>query len=161
MSENSVIISTVLTVAHTDMFEAGRQVLLKLAECPGHEVLAAQFSFITPVISVITNRETPAHRNTQSSHFPWFDCLATFGGDADTTLGLPTFGMVFQYLSGSMSLFCGSSTLHMVSATKKNRVCIAGYMRRNVLCCISVVFPGWSSLSQLLPEGYCSWYGER
>ncbi|KAI0308797.1 hypothetical protein OF83DRAFT_1089534, partial [Amylostereum chailletii] len=108
MSENGAIISAVLAIAHPDMFEAGQKVLLKLGECPGHEVLAAQFSFITPVISVITNRETPAHRDTQSSHFPWFDCLATFGGDADLTLGLPTFGVVFQYLSGSMALFCGA-----------------------------------------------------
>ncbi|KAI0310078.1 hypothetical protein OF83DRAFT_1178935, partial [Amylostereum chailletii] len=93
MSENGAIISAILAVAHPDMFEAGRQVLLKLADFPGHEVLATQFSFITPVISVITNKETPAHCDTQSSHFPWFDCLATFGRDADTTLGLPTFDL--------------------------------------------------------------------
>ena len=106
------------------------------------EVLSIWTSIFNGV-QVISNRETPVHRDNQT-RWEWYDLLVTLGPYTSATLEMPTAGLRFQYSSGTVVGLCGRILRHGVSAAEGERICLAYYMRENVQSRLGAKFAQWS-----------------
>lgn len=93
-------------------------------------------------ISVISNRETPVHRDVNGRH-PWYDILATFGQYSKGHLELPGLGYRLQYNPGTVVALAGKVVRHGVPRVQGNRVCMAYYMRNKVHEWLGVRSASW------------------
>jgi hypothetical protein len=140
--ETSALISAILLVCHPDLYHAGLQCLEQL---PKEKLIMSALEVWSSVfngISVISNRETPFHRDTQT-RAEWYDILCTLGGDDDTVLELCELGIRLLYRSGTVTALSGQLLEHGVSATVAERLCYAYWMRDFVHEAMNVQSPGW------------------
>ncbi|KZV64480.1 hypothetical protein PENSPDRAFT_588329, partial [Peniophora sp. CONT] len=154
MSECALILSAVLAVAHPEQFELNLQCLEALCKLEGLADVAEQWAFAFNVVSVISNRATPEHRDTSSGGLGMLDLLLTLGGCHRTTLELPGLGMRFKYDSGTIVLFSGHVHLHTVSPSLEERVCIACYSRKAVYHKFGLDLPSSVVIEDLLSEDF-------
>lgn len=112
--------------------------------CPDRHILDIWGSIFNGV-QVISNRETPIHRDLASEH-AWYDLLATVGNYRDTEFSMPGVGYNFEYSPGTLIGLCGKLLRHGVCEAFGDRVCIAYYMRSNVQRRLGAEFAGWNSI---------------
>ena len=94
-------------------------------------------------ISVIVNRKTITHRD-QGGRAPWYDILFSAGTYKDAYLDVPDLGASFRYKPGTVIAICGRLLRHGVKSWEGgNRMCLAYFMRNNVLHRQGIQSAGW------------------
>jgi hypothetical protein len=131
-AESGAILSAITLVSHPRLYHMGRSSLIHLGDMPEIKEIARHWSSVYSAVSIVSNRDTPLHRDTGTQP-PWYDILATIGGDPDTTMDWPSLGIRGQYRSGTCVLFSGNCIPHMVRRSLQDRVVVAYYMKDNVL----------------------------
>lgn len=134
-----------LRVAHPALYEAGRDLLIGLNSVPELHPAVENWTSVFGAISIISNRESPVHRDS-GTNARWYDALTNIGGDIDTRMDWPSFGIQLQYRSGTTILFSGYAIPHGVAGSEKERVCFAHYMKDNVHERFGVEAPNWMKL---------------
>jgi hypothetical protein len=149
MTETSALIGGILSIVHPELYQAGMEALKKLSEDPFLVVKHARYmeiyqhwSSAFSGISVITNRETPIHRDLQARH-QWYDVLVTLGEYTDGRMELPSLGIRLEYNPGTVVALAGKMIPHGVCQCDGERVCLAYFMRDNVHERAGVHAPDW------------------
>ena len=144
------LLSSVLSIMHGELYQAGRESLIWLGRW-AHDVNAAEmkdalseWSSAFNGLSVISNRETPPHRDGNSLSEA-YDLLVTVGPYKDGWLDLHTLGVRLKYGSGTICALSGRTVRHSVPACDGDRLCLAFYMRNNIHRFISVNNTNWST----------------
>lgn len=99
-------------------------------------------------MAVISNRESPLHRDPQT-RVEWYDLLATLGHYEGAKLQLPGLGLTMDYRAGTMAFFSRKLLRHRVSAAKRDRLCLAYYMRDNIQERLGLSATSWCTLDSL------------
>ena len=97
-------------------------------------------------MSIISNRETPFHRDSQS-RMCWYDILTSVGPYNDAPVYLSPFGIRISNTPGTICAFSGMALRHAVRYTAQPRISIASYLRENVRAGAHVQPAGWMSQS--------------
>lgn len=143
IGESAALLSSVLRVIHPDLYAMARQSMDEMSgELNLAEILQLWMSVFNGV-SVISNRETPVHRD-HSSASEWYDLLTTIGPYDSAVFELPGVGLRFMYQSGTIIGFCGRVLRHGVSEAGGERLCLAYYMRANVQKRLGSLSAGWN-----------------
>ena len=139
----------VLSLIHPEQYLLGRLSLLRMSESHDQTgtpeaMLEALEMWASPFtgISIMVNRVTPTHRDTQGRH-PWLDILVTHGPYTDCRMEFRSLGVRVEYGSGTMVGVCGKAVPHGVSECVGERACIAYYMRDNVHARLGVPAGEW------------------
>jgi hypothetical protein len=117
-----------------------------MRKSPDRQTVFNAWSSPFTTLSIISNRETLAHRDT-GGRFEWFDLLATFGQYENATLDLPGLGLRLRYRSGTAVAIAGRALVHKVDRVKGNRVCVAMYMRDAIHHQLGLPACGWAKMS--------------
>lgn len=126
-----------------------RQAMAKLAAMDDANDLINIWTSIFNGCQVMSNRETPVHRDNNSAS-PWYDLLCSVGPYHTADMELTNIGLTFQYNTGVIVALCGHIVRHGVSSTHGDRMCLAYYMRENVQCRLGSTLAGWSSQQSIL-----------
>lgn len=152
MVESSALMGAILKIIHPELYKAGIQALRTLQQHPemvnqSNELLEVLQLWSSPFsgYSVISNRETPVHRDN-SAQQEWYDLLVTIGPYHSAVLMLPSIGVSLQYNSGTVVGLGGKVVSHGVEAPEGDRICIAHYMRDQVHERLQVKGPEWMQL---------------
>jgi hypothetical protein len=116
---------------------------VKLAEMEEADDLINLWTSLFNGCQVISNRETPIHRDNFSA-ITWYDLLCSVGPYPGADLELTNVGLTFQYNTGVILALCGRLLRHGVSATEGDRMCLSYYMRANVQRHLGSTPAGWS-----------------
>lgn len=156
-----MLLGAVFRVMHPELYHNSKEALLRLPRNPEQERALIPWGTVFSALSVIANRHTPPHRDTQS-RAAWYDLLITAGPYENATLGFPGLGLSFPYSSGSVSCFSGKLLQHQVLDCDGERVCIAYYVRDNVQERLGVKAADWVRTEHLknlrqwfMPLGGC------
>lgn len=128
-----MLYNAVLRVIHPLHYKTSLNCLLRLHNTH-HESALENWGTVFNALSVISNRETPYHRDNQSRH-QWYDLVTTFGTYPDARLSLPGLGIELPYHSGTISAFSGRVLRHGVREAEGrpgDRLCLVYYMRESV-----------------------------
>lgn len=97
-------------------------------------------------ISVISNRETPIHRDTGGRN-SWYDLLLTLGNYELGRFEVPGIGLRLAYDPGTIVAVAGKTIAHGVSPCEGDRVCIAYFMRDGVHEQLGIRAGGWMNIN--------------
>lgn len=140
MQESSALIGSILAVTHPELYKQGIEALTvlsgegaKFVDNPD-QLLQALKLWTSPfsALSVITNRNTPAHRDTKGRN-EWLDFVVALG--EDDSIGIMTFpglGISVGYNPGTIMAIAGKVIRHAADFEGGERACIAYYMRNKV-----------------------------
>ena len=138
MAWPNALMSAAVAIMHPDMYRAGRDTLIKLGkqehaknDPDGMADVLAKWGAVFNGVNVISNRQTPLHRDNYSSA-EWYDLLATVGDYANGVLELPTVGVRLKYPPGTLVALSGRVLRHGASEVDGDRLCLAWYMRSSV-----------------------------
>ena len=135
-----------LYIIHPAQYEMAwkvKQELLFNGSCA--ETLAVWPSVFT-AMSVISNRETPYHRDSQS-RMCWYDMLTSVGPYKDAPLYLSPLGIRIHNPPGTICAFSGMALRHGVRYTPDPRISFAMYLRENVRAGVHVLPAKWMTQS--------------
>jgi hypothetical protein len=140
-----------LALIHPQLFRCGLDILGKLRVSPTTMEIAKQWQSVFTGIAIISNRVTPAHRDTKGKP-EWFDLLMSYGGiDSKPKLFINDLGLELGYSSGTVVGLCGSIFEHEVGSWGDgDRVCYAHFMREAVRKRLQADDPGWVHQSMYL-----------
>jgi len=130
----AAIASAALRVMHPEQYFEGLRTFGMLDEAafrldlPFMPDALAQWSSVFTVLTVISNRETPLHRDVNSIP-QWFDILGSVGDYKNGGMALPGLGIELMYDPGVMVAISGKIIRHGVPRVDGDRVCWAWYMR--------------------------------
>jgi hypothetical protein len=144
--EVGALFSAIARVAHPSLYDAGHATFAAMQDLPEIAECLQTWSSVFSGVSIIANRETPAHRDT-GTLAKWFDILATIGGDTDTKLNLLSIGAEMAYRSGTVILFSGALLAHSVAACEAERVCFAYFMKNKIHERFGIRAPSWMESS--------------
>ncbi len=152
-----MLLGAVFRVMHPELYLRSREALLSLGQNPEFDEILQHWGTAFNAISVISNRITPEHRDTQSRK-EWFDLLVAIGNYSAATLRLPGLGIELVYHSGTLVFFSGKLLQHAVDGWDgTDRVCLAYYMRDLVQERAGIPAAGWMKQEQLLgPETFAA-----
>ena len=113
--------------------------------------IAKQWQSVYTGIAIISNRITPAHRDSKGKP-EWFDLLMNYAGDeTQPKLLIHDLGLELNYSSGTVVGLCGTIFEHEVRAWGDgDRVCYAHFMREAVRKRLEAEDPGWVYQSMYL-----------
>ena len=151
--QTSAIIGGILSIVHPEQYAAGIGILRKLAQEPTlvkngqHlskilEVWAAPFN----VVTVISNRQTPFHRDN-GAYYTCFDILLALGEYQDGRLETPGLGMRFKYDPGTLAAFSGRILQHGVTCAG-NRACMVFHSKGNIMRNFGITNLPWVNVSR-------------
>lgn len=131
MRDTFHLANAIIGVIHPELFEMGMESLAKIKRLEHLQDISMSWESIFTGIQIISNRETPVHRDSFSAA-EWYDLLFTMGPYTNGCLSLPGVGAKFSYNSGTMFALGGHLLQHSVGKVEGERACIAFYMRENV-----------------------------
>jgi hypothetical protein len=142
-----------VSLINPNLFESGLQMLRQLRKLEKTKEIAKEWQSIYTGISVISNRLTPAHRDSKGRP-EWFDTLISYSDpSAKPKLLLADLGLQLDYPSGTVVAFCGSIFQHQVKAWGEgDRICCAHFMREAVRDRLGVSPAGWVDQAIYLTE---------
>ena len=113
--------------------------------------IAKQWQSVYTGIAIISNRITPAHRDSKGKP-EWFDLLMNYAGhETQPKLLIHDLGLELNYSSGTVVGLCGTIFEHEVRAWGDgDRVCYAHFMREAVRKRLEAEDPGWVYQSMYL-----------
>jgi hypothetical protein len=132
----AAIASAALCLMHPEQYSEGLKNMSALqdralsGELPIWHILEHWASVFT-ALSLISNRETPYHRDPLS-RAQWFDILTSTGCYPSVRMSLPSLGMEVEYAPGVMLGMSGRMVRHGVRRVDGDRICVAWYMRESV-----------------------------
>ena len=140
MQESSALIGSILGVVHPELYAQGVEAMTVLSGKGARyvdnedQLLRALKVWTSPfsALSVITNRSTPAHRDTKGRN-EWLDLVVALG--EDDSVGIMTFpglGLSVGYDPGTIIAIAGKVIRHAAEFEGGERACIAYYMRNKV-----------------------------
>jgi hypothetical protein len=134
----NALVGALLSLVHPELFKLQMDMLDRLAsgqvEVNDKEIMKDLFpDWSTPFngLAVLTNRETPSHRDIKGGRRT-FDILTTFGDYTGGRLHVPLLSANFIYGPGTGFIMPGYVFEHSASRTEGERVCVASYVRPNV-----------------------------
>jgi hypothetical protein len=141
-----------LSLIHLELFKSGLLMLRKLRQLEGTQGIAKEWQSVYNGISIISNRQTPFHRDSKGRP-EWYNTLINYSGTGGRPrLVLKDLGMDLEYLSGTVVGFCGSILQHGVGTWGNgDRVCYAHFMRESVRKCLDMPPAGWVDQTMHLP----------
>lgn len=152
MEETSILLGAFLRVIHPELYQTSLEAMLNLRGLPDIDLALAPWGTVFNALSIIVNRQTPEHRDSQSRS-QWYDLLTTFGTYREAFLQLPGLGLEVPYPSGTLVAFSGRMIRHAVPACEGDRVCLAYYMRDAVQERLGSRAADWMRISQLEGPG--------
>jgi hypothetical protein len=148
MVESSALIGGILSIVHPKLYEAGKEAIVYLDEHPDMadrperlRQLLQLWSAPFHGLSVISNRVTPVHRDSNGGK-KWMDILVALGDYTEGFLELPGVGIRFEYLPGTVVAISGRVIAHSAECDG-DRACIAYYMREKVQARLGLSQPDW------------------
>lgn len=148
MVESSALIGGILSIVHPELYEAGKAAIVHLDQHPQTadrprrlQELLQMWSAPFHGLSVISNRKTPVHRDTNGGR-PWMDILVALGNYVEGSLGLPGLGIQLHYCPGTVVAIAGRVIAHYAECDG-DRACIAYYMREKVQARLGLSQPDW------------------
>lgn len=99
-------------------------------------------------LDIISNRETPAHRDVQGRS-EWYDMLLTIGAYTDGRIEMPSLGLNLLYNPGTAVFLTGRVLLHGVPPVNGDRICVAQFVRDSVQCRLNKTAGQWMDVRQL------------
>ncbi|KDR66959.1 hypothetical protein GALMADRAFT_80357, partial [Galerina marginata CBS 339.88] len=154
MTVSSALIGGILSIVQPDLYEAGRNAFLYLNDNPDEVDLPERLREVLQIwtapfhgVSVISNRITPVHRDSNSG-VEWMDILVALGTYQRGTLELGGLGVSFQYDPGTVVAIAGRVIAHAAKCNG-DRACIAYYMREKVHRRLGLVHPRWFKLPDI------------
>jgi hypothetical protein len=142
LTESSILLSSIVRVIHPTMFDMGMKSMRVMGLMTDLLQIVELWYSIFNGVQVISNRETPVHRD-HNSHWPWYDLLTTVGPYQNAILEYPGMGLRFWYGSGTVVGLCGRVVRHGVSEADGERICLAHYMRENVQRRLDSRYASW------------------
>ncbi|KJA15668.1 hypothetical protein HYPSUDRAFT_148770, partial [Hypholoma sublateritium FD-334 SS-4] len=134
----SAIIGGILSIVHPEQYAAGIQILRQLHAHPGavkkgHKLAEILQVWSAPfnVVTVISNRETPFHRDNGADH-TCFDILLALGEYQNGRLEFPGLGLRLKYDSGTVAAFSGRILQHGATCGG-NRACVVYHSKAKVM----------------------------
>jgi hypothetical protein len=133
-----------LSLIHPELFKCGLDILEKLRQLDDTTEIATKWQSVYTGIAVISNRRTPAHRDSKGRP-EWYDLLINYSGsEAKPRLLIEDIGLDLQYDSGAVVGLCGTIFKHEVGDWGMgDRVCYAHFMREAVRKRLEVPPAGW------------------
>jgi hypothetical protein len=140
-----------LRIIHPELYVAGHQVYHNLIDNPailqdGDAVLAILCYCTLPFLGygIISNCIMPLHHDNYSQG-AWYDFLTMVGDYSSSKLMLGNLGVELSYESGMMVKLIW----HGVTEANGNRICIAQFMRDNMVERAGIKALGWMMVSKL------------
>ena len=143
MRRSHMVVTALLAVMHPELYESGIDALSRLYQIPTSHTVAELWGNPFTALSIISNRSSPLHRDTQSTK-AWYDLLLTLGGDDDLAIRFPSLRLSFRYCDGTSLAFSGNYLPHEVAECATERLCLAYFFRQFVLKALDVDLPAWS-----------------
>ena len=152
-SESSALVGAAMSVIHPELFKMGTAGIRALNE-PGTvnkaetlPQILKHWSAPFTGLSLMNNRMTPAHRDNGGG-YRWMDLLLTVGKYRRGLLDLPGLGVKVLYSAGTAVAVSGRVIRHAASA-EGERLCIAYYMRENVVKKLNLDDPSWAHIRDI------------
>jgi hypothetical protein len=152
IKDSAALLSGILSVVHPELYKVGSEALVRLGQGgdevgidPDRLAILPAWPTVFSGMSVISCRETPAHRDVQS-RVQWYDILATLGRGTDAVMEFPGLNMRLQYHGGTVMAFGGRIVCHRVPRCQSERICIAMYMRDSVHHRLHLGAPSWMTV---------------
>lgn len=138
---------------HPELFKCGLDILRNLRNLETTMEIAKKWQSVYTGISIISNRITPAHRDSKGRP-EWFDLLMNYSGtNAKPTILINDLGLDLKYSSGTVIGLCGNIFEHEVGSWGVgDRVCYAHFMRESVRERFDVLPAGWVNRNIYLPD---------
>ncbi|KAG2365340.1 hypothetical protein BDR07DRAFT_1246032, partial [Suillus spraguei] len=133
----AVIASAALRVMHPRQYWEGLTNMVSLGPLAKdfhlHQISEklGKWSSVFSALSIISNRETPFHRDSLS-RMQWFDVLTSVGRYSHARMTLSSLQIELNYDPGVMVGMSGRAVRHGVHKVDGDRICWAWYMRDNV-----------------------------
>ena len=131
--ESGGLIDGILAVISPELYASAQELMVKL--CTAHPpsiFLMQSWPSCFTSIEVISNRQTPWHRDL-SSMPGWLDLLLSLGSYGENAvLEVPSLGISLPYDSGSVVPIMTKLLLHRVPRVAGDRLCYAFYLKKAV-----------------------------
>lgn len=147
--EPFAVMSGILSIAHPKQYDMAKEMKERLMESGQCTEALQRWPMVFTAISVITNRESPFHRDLHEG-WQWFDLLLSFGPYKHAPLYMANFGVRIPNPPGTICLFGGRAILHGVRRVSP-RITLALYMRENIQKELGIESAGWMTQQQYHP----------
>jgi len=154
MEETCALLGGIVSIINPAQFESGiacieaiRSHPAKVAKREYLEELLETWTSPYVAFSIMNNRDTPLHRDNKGGYRS-MDLLTSVGNYINGRFSMPGLGIEFWYRPGSVIGIAGRVVRHGATA-EGERLCIAQYMRENVLKAVNVSEPDWSRIPEL------------
>lgn len=132
MSDTSAIVTGLLRIMHPALYRAGCEAMAKLtAQQPHLSKILQRWGTPFTAITIISNRSTPAHRDTRSLK-EYFDILTSVGQFSNAVMELDGVGIQVMVTPGTVIGLCGWVLRHAVKKCSGDRIFYGWYMRSAV-----------------------------
>ena len=125
------IVSGILHIIHPSQYEMAWNMKLKLIDMECCADTLHSWPSVFTAVSIISNRETPYHRDGQS-RMSWYDMITSIGPYDNAPIYLAPFGIRIDNPPGTVCAFSGMAIRHGVRYTQHPRISFAWYLRENV-----------------------------
>lgn len=139
--EPFAVMSGILAITHPQQYNMARQMKERLIQSGQCTEALQRWPMVFTAVSVITNRESPYHRDLHEG-WQWFDFLLSFGPYKHAPLYLANLGVRVDNPPGTICLFGGRALLHGVRRVSP-RITLALYMRQNIQQELGIPSAGW------------------
>lgn len=133
-----VVLSAAMSIMHPEMYELGRDAMLKLWELSQQSDeqykmsnILCLWSLVYNSLSIMVNHCSPFHTNSNNLQ-QWFNLLLIVGNYEDVHFQMPQLHMAFRYAARTVLAFSGGLLEHGVMHVAGDRGCIAWYMQEKV-----------------------------
>lgn len=131
----------ILAVTHPEQYAMAGEMKRAMIESGQCEEALRNWPTVFTAISIISNRESPLHRDLHEA-WEWFDLLLSIGPYEQAPLYLPNLGIRVNNPPGTICVFGGRALWHGVRKVSP-RITFALYMRKLVQEGLDIEPAGW------------------
>lgn len=159
MRESSALVGAAMAIIQPELFKMGIEGIRALnsigvvSKAETLPMILQNWSAPFTGLSLMNNRRTPAHRDNGGG-YRWMDLLITVGKYKRGLLDLPGLGIKVLYSAGTAVAVTGRIVRHAASA-EGERLCVAYYMRENVVQKLCLGDPNWAHIGDITRDGAC------
>lgn len=135
------VVSGILAITHPRQYEMAKWMKNSMIASGDCEDALGRWPMVFTAISVISNRESPFHRDLHES-WKWFDFLLSFRPYQHAPLYLANLGIRVNNPPGTICIFGGRALWHGVRRVSP-RITLALYMRKNIQKELGIQSASW------------------